>query len=128
VLSQPLSKDGLVVLSLPAGVNFRSFGNLSSCSAAINGSPSALLACNYTVSSSTSVSLYFNASSALAAGSTLALTLNNLFNPNYAFISFSFGLKTYYNSSLSSSLVEYASALTSKQYTTYTTSNVYISP
>lgn len=105
VVGQSIGKNALAVLALPKEISFANFGNLTSCSANINGSPTTITACNYSTSTTTSAYVYLSAAAALLPNDILSITLRDLYNPNYAYTSFYFGLKTYYNSSISSSLV-----------------------
>jgi hypothetical protein len=124
-LSQPLSMMGLLTLVLPLDLGI---SGLSSCGATINNLAASVSACNYTTASTILLSVYFNQSAVIASGSKLLVSVLGLTNPRYAYAAYPFGLRTYYNASVSSSLVEYNDSVRYLTYTTYTSYSLALAP
>jgi len=127
-ISQPLSSQGQLTFTLPSHLNNATFGGLSSCTATISSLTATLSECNYISNGSKYLNVVFDHSSSISAASKIVIAVLGLKNPSYAYSSYPIGISTYYNQSVSSSLVEYNSSIYSVVYTTHTTYQLSISP
>jgi hypothetical protein len=104
-ISQPLSSHGQISFIMPSQISNNTFGGVGSCSATIGAIATTLTGCSYTVSGSLFLNVLFNHSGTIPSGSRIVIAVLGLKNPSYAYLSYPIGLSTYYNSSISSSLV-----------------------
>jgi hypothetical protein len=129
IVSQQLSSWGAIWLLLPSVVNFTNFLGTSSCSASLDNVVLSIVSCTY-ASNTTGAFLMvnFNASSTVVINSQIVISVTGLTNPRTAYIAYPVGISTYHNASLSSSLVEFNSSLTTISYSTYDTLHLYLTP
>jgi hypothetical protein len=126
-LSQPLSIVASIWLLLPSAIGFTNFNG--GCSGSINSVAVNIANCTYSSNGTTTILMInFNTTTMITSGSIVSLIIAGLTNPRFAYTPFSCGINTFYNASISTSLVEYNSTLKTVTYTTYDTLNLAISP
>lgn len=115
---QPLSSSPSFVLAFPSDISLSGV----TCSIGVNGALSPI-ACN-----ANSSNLIINyAGAAISSGSAISIQVSGTTNPILP-MNYTFGLTTYYNSSISTSRVEYNSAAFRAIYTAITNLPVTLTP